>query len=323
MIKNKTRKYFSDNALSWLEDGYKDDGYNYPVAHHRIRIVHDVFSKFNKQMRIVDLGCGAGNLTFDLVRQGHIVIGVDQSAKMIEVAKSIRKTLSVEVQKRVKFICGRLEDNKFSNNSFDAVMTMGVIYYFPKDDMVFSVANRLLKKRGLFVVSCRNRLFNMISMGPRSKKEIKSGNAIALISEIDELYRTTYCKETDILIKKLKQVVAGLPSKNLYKNRDILSPSAKRKVRPYTMDIEGRQHTPKGFMKIAKKFGFKHLTYYGVHPHMFSPKMNRLLPPKMYNKLSGCLVALEHLPISLTWSSHFIGIFKKEKDVKKLTYEEK
>ena len=36
-----------------------------------------------------------------------------------------------------------------------------------------------------------------------------------------------------------------------------------------------------------------------------------LLPPNIFNEFSGCLEALEHLSVSLIWSSVFIGVFKK------------
>ena len=40
------------------------------------------------------------------------------------------------------------------------------------------------------------------------------------------------------------------------------------------------------------------------------PNINKLLPPKVFNQISSCLNVLEDLPVSLTWSSVFIGAFK-------------
>lgn len=311
MEKEIVKKYFAENAESWVEDGYKDDGYNYPIGHHRRRIVLGILSDITVPSRIVDFGCGGGHLAFALAQKGHFVTAVDESKEMLRIAKKSLAALPRKVQERINFVCSSLEELKLAKNTFDAVTAMGVIGYLPNDELIFKVARQILVQNGLFLVSCRNRLFNMASITHRTIKEIESGNALSLIAEIEELYATISAKDTNALIRKLKKAVKELPDKTSY-SYDMRSPSEKKRQNAYTMDIEPRQQTPKELIDVAKKFGFKHLAYYGVHPHIIAPRLNWSLPPKIYNKISEFLEAIEHLPISLIWSSVFLGVFKKQ-----------
>ncbi|MFH1791702.1 MAG: hypothetical protein ABH885_06960, partial [Candidatus Omnitrophota bacterium] len=112
---------------------------------------------------------------------------------------------------------------------------------------------------------------------------------------------------------RLKGITAALPDTMSYTEADTLSPSQRYKPdNPYDQNIERRQHTPQGLKTIAGRHGFAHEAFYGVHPHIIAPPLNKLLPPKLYNTISKSLEALEHLPVSLTWSSQFIGVFRKK-----------
>lgn len=304
------RNFFEDNAELWILDGYKDDGYNYPVAYHRARIIKKILGSLKKGANIADLGCGGGNVSIMLAELGHSVYGVDQSDKMIEIANSYRSRISPEAQNRVRFFCRPLEENDLEKESFDVALSMGVIGYLSHDETLFNMANYLLKPGGLFLVSCRNRLFNMSSISYRTVNEIRNNEAIKLIEELDELYDTVPVDVANDMIRRLKDVSGELPEKILYDSEKMMSPSEKYKGEQQP-PIEPRQHMPKRLKETASKCGFEHKAYYGVHPHLFDPRLNKLLPPQLFNKISNCLEALEHLPISLVWSSVFIGVFQK------------
>ncbi|NQU95477.1 MAG: class I SAM-dependent methyltransferase [Candidatus Omnitrophica bacterium] len=314
MAKSVVKKYFEENAESWVADGYGDDGYTYPVGHHRTRIVLKVLSGLGNSLKVVDLGCGGGQLSCALAESGHTVVGIDQSDKMVNIAQKNRSTLPAKLQKRINIIRCPIESNNLKEHSFDAVTAMGLIGYLRDDNILFKIAHRLLKPNGIFLVSCRNRLFNMVSITPKTKREIRSKTAMPLISELESLYKTVSKKDADELVQRFKHITASLPNKTMYGKMDMLSPAEKLNANPYRTQVEARQHTPKNLLRTAMKFGFSNKAYYGVHPHIIAPPANRLLPPGIFNKISNCLEALEHLPVSLIWSSVFIGVFKKKKE---------
>lgn len=310
------KRYFKDNAKQWILDGYNDSGYNYPTAFHRVRIVSRFISGLDKKgLEIIDLGCGGGDLAFCLARSGHRVIGIDQSKEMLKLAESRRAELPKKFQNRIQFLAG--EAGKIHlDKKFDVVAALGFIGYLPNDKIFFDIAASLLKPNGYLLVSCRNRLFNVKSVSFRTEKEIKNKEALFLIKELQGLYTQIPVKEANNFIKKFKEIAKSLPSKIFFDKKLMLSPS--EKYVPYTAALksEARQSTPEQLKTIALKCGFEHKAYYGVHPHLMDPNLNKMLPPQIFNRISECLGVLEHLPISLVWSSVFIGAFQKRYDKK-------
>ncbi len=308
------KKYFENNAKQWILDGYNDDGYNYPTALHRARIVSKFISGLNKKkLEIIDLGCGGGDVTFYLVQNNSSfsITGVDQSEKMLELAEERREKLPPKIKDRVQFLHQPIEKINL-NKKFDIVIAMGLIGYLKNDKIIFDIANNLLKPGGYFLVSCRNRLFNMKSITFRTKKEIKNKEAIKLINELEGLYSKIPLKDAVNFIRRLKKIAEVLPEKTSFDKKSMLPPSEKYSSPARVLrSSEARQSTPKQVKETASKCGFGHRAYYGVHPHLMDSNLNKMLPSQIFNKLAGCLETLEHLPISLTWSSVFIGVFQK------------
>lgn len=309
-------KYFEDNARQWIAGGYDDSGYNYPTALHRVRIVSGFISGLNKKrLKVIDLGCGGGDLAFRLVRDGHSALGVDQSKKMIEIAENGRKKLPKKVRERVRFLREEIDQKMMPGEKFDIVTAMGLIGYLPDDKILFKIANGLLKPGGYLLVSARNRLFNMRSIGKRTEKEIKNRYALKLIKELYGLYNQVPAEDARRFVGNLRKTVLSLPKKTSFKKESMQSPLERHGLRASVLKSEPRQSTPGELKKTALKYGFKHRAYYGVHPHLLDPNLNKMLPPQLFNRVSDCLQVFEYLPISLSWSSVFIGAFKKSKNI--------
>ncbi|MCK5579878.1 MAG: methyltransferase domain-containing protein [Candidatus Omnitrophica bacterium] len=309
MDKQCVRNYFNKNAEEWIKSGYDEDKYSYPVAFHRARIVSSVLAEKGPNLNILDLGCGGGNLSILLAKNGHNVVGVDQSSKMIDIANESRGNLPKEEQYRVRFVLSDLEKIDLQENHFDAVTAMGLIGYLPNDDILFRLADDLLRPEGTFLVSCRNRLFNMVSLSYRTVKEIEQGEAVPLLYEIDELYQGIPKQEIEDFLDCLKESVQGIEVEAL--SDSFGEESASIRLGKDDNALEARQHTPKRLTEKAAEFGFKNTHCFGVHPHLMDPRVNRLLPPDVYNRISCSLEPLEQLPVSLVWSSVFLSVFEK------------
>ena len=314
---NGIKQYFEDNAKQWMLDGYNNGGYNYPTGFHRVRVVSKFISALKKKkLHIIDLGCGGGNLTFHLAKAGHTVVGVDQSHEMIDLAKSRKTLLSKNIQNRIEIIHSAINGKMNLGEKFDVVVAMGFIGYLPNDKIFFDTVNKLLKPNGYLFVSCRNRLFNMNSVSSKTETEIKNGTAQKLIKELRQLYVPISIKDTNKFIESFKKTAKYLPEKVSFDDTSALSPS--EAYAPYTTASDSkfeqlrRQHTPKQLKTTALRYGLKHVAYYGIHPHLLDPNLNKMLPPQLFNQMSACLEALEHLPISLAWSSVFIEVFYKK-----------
>ena len=313
MGNKEVTQFFENNAQSWVLNGYNDDGYNYPTALHRSRIIKKILKSKKKKLKIVDLGCGAGNVTIMLAKLGHKIIGIDESKSMIEMAEKEKSKLSKIVKKNITFINESITNNTLQEEEFDVCISMGVIGYLEKDEILFQIAKKLLNNKGLFILSCRNRLFNMQSLTFRTINEINNKNAEELINELLELYDAIPTKNVNQMVKKLKDNISELSDDISFDDDQKKSPHAiKGKDNSYKPFYEPRQHTPKQIDRLSKEIGFEPSSFFGVHPHLLDPNLNKLLPPKLFNQLSSCLEAFEDLPISLVFSSVFIGVFKNK-----------
>lgn len=80
--------------------------------------------------RILDAGCGAGQMTAELAARGADVLAVDISPSLVEIA---RKRLPIDLSGRVTFASGDMLDAKLGR--FDHVMAMDSLIYYGDADI--------------------------------------------------------------------------------------------------------------------------------------------------------------------------------------------
>ena len=80
--------------------------------------------------RIMDAGCGPGQLTQELALRGADVVAIDISPSLIDIA---RKRIPVELHDRIEFRAGDMCDP--SLGSFDHVIAMDSMIYYACDDL--------------------------------------------------------------------------------------------------------------------------------------------------------------------------------------------
>ena len=93
---------------------------------------------------ILELGCGPGDVSNQLAKFADRVVGIDFSEKMINVAKS--RFADIEFQ------TADAEQQPFSDNSFDVVVSNYTAHHFARPQQVFEEAKRVLKPNGRVVV---------------------------------------------------------------------------------------------------------------------------------------------------------------------------
>lgn len=92
--------------------------------------------------RILDLGCGTGQLTDKLASRGANVVGIDNSAEMIAKARQNYPLLQFEIANAQSF--------QF-DQPFDAVFSNAVLHWIKAPDAVISCVRQALKPGGRFV----------------------------------------------------------------------------------------------------------------------------------------------------------------------------
>lgn len=97
---------------------------------------------------VLDVGCGAGTDTLvaaQMVAPEGRVTGIDMTPEMIAKARSAAAEMGAT---NVQFVDGDVERLPFGDESFDVVISNGVIDLIPNKDAVFSELQRVLRPGG-------------------------------------------------------------------------------------------------------------------------------------------------------------------------------
>lgn len=104
-------------------------------------------------MKILDVGCGTGNYSIKLAKLGCLVTGIDISKEMLLVAKNKCKDLNIQID----LILGDVESLPFSDNSFDAVVSVAVLEFVRDKYKAIEEMFRVTKRNGKVVIGFLNR----------------------------------------------------------------------------------------------------------------------------------------------------------------------
>ena len=106
-------------------------------------------------MRVLDAGCGTGQMTMELAGRGAEVIAVDISPALVDIARS---RLPGSLQSRVSFHAGDMLDDWLGQ--VDHVVAMDSLIYYSRADLARALASLFARTRGkvVFTVAPRTPL---------------------------------------------------------------------------------------------------------------------------------------------------------------------
>lgn len=148
----------------WYEELFQDFADNYDRENFTAGTIGEVDFiereiSYNKNDRILDIGCGTGRHSLELARRGYSVTGIDLSPDMIGKAKALalKENLTIDLQVR------DARDFDFKE-SFDLgiMLCEGAFPLMESDEMNFSIllnAFKSLKPGGKLIQTTLNGLF--------------------------------------------------------------------------------------------------------------------------------------------------------------------
>jgi len=118
--------------------------------------------------RILDLACGTGRHSLELVRQGFSVVGVEIGEELVEIARRDAAEQGLEAE----FVQGDLRELDY-DGEFDIVLNLndGAVGYFETDEenhKTFEVIARALKPGGQNLIQVPNILYARARLPQRS-----------------------------------------------------------------------------------------------------------------------------------------------------------
>jgi SAM-dependent methyltransferase len=144
-LANKRRALAYYNVLSTAYDLMNPYLYTSSMRSEVINII-----AYDQSLQVLDVGCGTGYTTACILRLGSIgeVVGVDQNQRQLQ-----RATRNLTKEKtRLSLSNGDVENLPFKDESFDAVVSVGAVEYFPDPKRALKEMTRVVKHGGRVVV---------------------------------------------------------------------------------------------------------------------------------------------------------------------------
>lgn len=300
-MKDYVQDYFDRHAHAWVEAAYVGD-VRFPVGSERVRLaIEGVAPAMHEGARLVDLGCGGGQLCVHAANLGWDAVGVDNAPGMIEEARAAAGDADIA------WIEAAYDESGLPDGEFDAVTALGLIEYLPDDNGLFAEAARLLRPGGRLAVSCRNRLYNLLSVNEYTEDEL-AGDAPRLLDELRELLSQTDASELQGLAESVAAATDELRAA-AESDREGAAPELHDHVRSFQRGR--RQHTPRDLQPAAERHGFRNAGVLALHPHPLPPALEAL-SPRVYNQLAlAWQRPLERSPAGLAFCTAFVAVFER------------
>ncbi|WP_296705116.1 bifunctional 2-polyprenyl-6-hydroxyphenol methylase/3-demethylubiquinol 3-O-methyltransferase UbiG [Algoriphagus sp.] len=100
--------------------------------------------RFNKDMKILDAGCGEGRNAVYFINSGHQVFGFDQNETAIQYCRYMAKSLNPNYDAH-RFQVGTMEEIPFHKEAFDAVICMAVLHFAKDEDHFWHMMQEMLR----------------------------------------------------------------------------------------------------------------------------------------------------------------------------------
>lgn len=134
----KTKKHFEESA-EYYDESF-DGKFVKPMYSHILKRLRE-----EKTARILDVGCGTGNVLMELVNGNRELYGIDLSENMVNIARERLKENAAVVTADA----GKLP---FENDTFDILLCNASFHHYPRPEAVLEEMRRVLRTEGVLLM---------------------------------------------------------------------------------------------------------------------------------------------------------------------------
>ena len=125
--------------------------------------------------RIVEVGCGTGQLSLYLARSDRVIVAADLSRSALRLGAAAARRYGIG---RVHFVETDLHRSALKSGGFDIVYSSGVLHHTPDPRAAFTEVARLARKGGIVVVG----VYNAVARVPlRIRRSIARATTFRLV----------------------------------------------------------------------------------------------------------------------------------------------
>jgi len=126
---------------------------------HRMAQLREILRR-HKCLSIINCGCGKGTWSVPLARDGFKVVNIDYSQDALDISQMAFQREKLQGL----FIRGNLLKLPVKDNSFDCVISFGLLEHFEDLTPIMSEMTRILKPGGLFIADVITKRFSVHSI---------------------------------------------------------------------------------------------------------------------------------------------------------------
>jgi len=238
------------------------------------------YFKVNPDVRVLDIGCGRGEMVFYAASKGANAVGIDYARASIDLAKFAQKKQPKNIRNKTEFFYMDAKKLKFDDSYFDLIIMTDVVeHLYPEElDLVFAEIKRVLRIGGVLVIhTAPNKTFN-------------------------DLAYKYYCYPVASFIVSVWNKLSG---KN-YPN--IASPKTIRTDSHLIMHIN--EPTYSSLNNLYKKFSFKGNL---ISTNVTVKKESLSLKDKLFNFIVFFHPLSKYFPLNSLFGSDFVSVLINEK----------
>lgn len=106
-------------------------------------------SRCLKGCTVLDVGCGTGHMTLELLRQGYVVTSIDTSDKLISLTKDFARRNGFQLDARVM---DAKDVKKLGKDLFDNILCLDVLEHVEDDTKLLKDMGCILRKSGRLII---------------------------------------------------------------------------------------------------------------------------------------------------------------------------
>lgn len=151
--KENVERHFSATALGYkqLYEDPRRNCYNIGYRARKQILLKSADTAPSEKARLLDVGCGPGVLSRELLDLGWNVDGLDASEKMIFLARD--RVKDHRRHEQIAFRTGDVESLSFADDTFEMIIASGLIEYLEEPERALAEFDRVLKPGGLLLLT--------------------------------------------------------------------------------------------------------------------------------------------------------------------------
>jgi 2-polyprenyl-3-methyl-5-hydroxy-6-metoxy-1,4-benzoquinol methylase len=140
-----------------VKNAFEAPEWYFNKLNYRIRLRAEVIAEMTRDFnfnKYIDIGCGDGSISIQLLNQNRRLTLQDLSSAMLKRANSL---VPAELQKNVTLVEGDFREAGLERESYDMVICLGVLSYIDELDPFLRQLNSLIKPGGQLIIECSDR----------------------------------------------------------------------------------------------------------------------------------------------------------------------